>query len=545
MSTRLAEQLQQDQLLERTKQRLELSVDAAELGTFYCPMPLGPIEWNSTCKEHFWLPADATIDFDLFYSRLHSEDRERTRKAVEAAVFDRQPYDVEYRTVAPDGRMRWIRAKGRAYYDEAGQPLRFDGITIDISEQKRSEALRLQLLESERHARAAAEQASRLKDQFLATLSHELRTPLNSILGWTQLLRRHVSGADLERGLSVIERNARVQVRLIEDLLDMSRIVSGKLRFDVRPVDLSEVIRAAIESVQPAAAVKSIRIHTAVDPNAGPVQGDPARLQQVFSNLLSNALKFTPEGGAVQVTLEGGNAHVQIIVTDTGIGIAPEFLPHLFERFRQADGSTARQFGGLGLGLALVKSLVEAHGGAVRAESRGEHQGATFIVELPLSINRAECASFPKAQPRTSKPAASCLTDDEQPIRNVKVLVVDDDTDGRELIRRILEEHGAIVIAAASAAEALQKLGQERPEVILSDIGMPQQDGYEFIQAVRQLPLDAGGDTPAVALTAFAQSRDRQQALLAGYHSHLPKPVEPGELIAVVASLAGRVGASR
>lgn len=539
MSANWAELVEQQRLLEQTRQRLELSIEAAELGTFYCPMPLGPIEWNSTCKEHFWLPADCAIDFDLFYSRLHPEDRERTRKAVEAAVFERQPYDVEYRTVAPDGRMRWIRAKGRAYYDSEGRPLRFDGITIDISQQKRLEALRLQLLESERHARAEAEQASRLKDQFLATLSHELRTPLNSILGWTQLLRRPAAGADLERGLSVIERNAHVQVQLIEDLLDMSRIISGKLRFEVMPVDLSEVIRAAIEAVQPTAADKEIKIQTALDPNAGSVQGDPARLQQIVWNLLSNALKFTPARGAVQVTLERSNSHVQIIVADTGIGIAPEFLPHLFERFRQADGSTARQFGGLGLGLALVKNLVEAHGGTVRAESAGEHQGATFIVELPVSFARAQSVTLTGEKSATPALVAAGL------IKGIKVLVVDDDADGRDVIRRVLEEHGAIVIMAASAAEGLQQLRQERPQVILSDIGMPQQDGYEFIQSVRRLPLDAGGDTPAAALTAFARSQDRQQALLAGYHSHVPKPFEPGEILAVVASLAGRTGRYR
>jgi signal transduction histidine kinase/FixJ family two-component response regulator len=321
------------------QEQLEIAVDASELGTFHCDMPLDKIVWNARCKAHFWLPQEAEIDFDLFYSILHPDDRQRTREAIAACVYGGKVYDIEYRTVSPQGEVRWVRATGRTYYKEE-KPVRFDGTTQDITDRKRVEEERKQLLDIERTARLEAERTSRMKDEFLATLSHELRTPLNAILGWTQLLKRDQQDPEmLSEAISVIERNVRVQNQLIEDLLDMSRIISGNLRLDVQRVKLPEIINAAMEGVKPTAETKGVRLEKVIDRLVGPVSGDPGRLQQVLWNLLTNAIKFTPKGGKVRVLAEGKQSYVEISVTDTGEGIIRDFLPHLFERFSQADGS--------------------------------------------------------------------------------------------------------------------------------------------------------------------------------------------------------------
>jgi signal transduction histidine kinase/ActR/RegA family two-component response regulator len=399
------------------------------------------------------------------------------------------------------------------------------------------EAEREHLLKSEQFARVESERASRMKDEFLATLSHEIRTPLNAILGWATVLRSPRSkGADPAQGLEIIERNARLQAQMIDDLLDMSRIISGKLRLDVQRLELAEVIRAAAETVEPAAAAKGIRLQLVLDPLTGPVSGDPNRLQQVFWNLLSNAIKFTPKGGRVQVLLERVNSHVEVSVIDTGEGIEQAFLPHIFDRFRQADATSTRRHGGLGLGLAIVRQLIELHGGTIRAKSPGKDQGSTFIVTLPLTV------IHPDLEPVRSRrhPAA-----DEAPmtgescaqIAGVKVLVVDDEPDARELLRRLFEECDAIVFVAASAAEALSLVESGRPDVLVSDVGMPGEDGYSLIRKVRALPPERGGRTPAIALTAYARTEDRVKSMVSGFQHHLSKPIEPTELIAVVARL--------
>ncbi|HYE20623.1 MAG TPA: ATP-binding protein [Tepidisphaeraceae bacterium] len=403
-------------------------------------------------------------------------------------------------------------------------------------------AEREQLLAAERAARAEAERVSLMKDEFLATLSHELRTPLNAILGWAQILRSD-GGLDdnVAEGLDVIERNARVQTQLIEDLLDMSRIISGKIRLDVQRVDLQDVVKAAVASVRHSADQKGIRLQVVLDPLAGPVRGDPNRLQQCFWNLLSNAIKFTPKGGKVQVGLERVNSHLEVCVTDDGQGIRPEFLPHVFERFRQADSSSTRRHGGLGLGLSIVKNLVELHGGKVRAKSPGEGQGSTFCIELPVVVLHPPDDAAGRRHPRVPSPSpAAAGAADHPPLDGITVLAVDDEPDARNLIKRVLEDCGARVLLAASAAEGLEVVKRDRPDMIVSDIGMPDEDGYAFIRQVRALPPDAGGRTPAAALTAFARSEDRTRALRAGYQSHVSKPVEPTELTAVVASLAAR-----
>jgi PAS domain S-box-containing protein len=413
------------------------------------------------------------------------------------------------------------------------------GIAIDNARlyqaAQRAAEERTALLESERTARNAAERMSEMKDEFLATLSHELRTPLNAIVGWAHVLRQGTKdAADLAKGLDTIERNARMQAQLIEDLLDMSRITSGKMRLDVQTIQPLGFVQAALDTVRPALEAKGIRLDTVLDPAAGPISGDPSRLQQVVWNLLSNAIKFTPRGGRVQVVLKRAESHVEIVVTDSGAGIRPEFIAHLFERFRQADATTTRKHGGLGLGLSIVKHLLELHGGTVQVTSPGEGQGTTVTVYLPVLAAR-------RGAEDTAAATLPSLMRAEADLRGVKVLVVDDQEEARELIRRVLEDCRATVVTAGSAAEALTLVERERPDLLVSDIGMPEADGFELLRRVRALGAERGGRMPAIALTAFARSEDRTRALRAGFLVHVAKPVDPAELVATVATVTGRV----
>jgi PAS domain S-box-containing protein len=396
---------------------------------------------------------------------------------------------------------------------------------------------RRELLESERAARAAAERLSDVKDEFLATLSHELRTPLNAILGWASVLQSSPAAAepDLQKGFDTIVRNAKMQAQMIDDLLDMSRITSGKLRLDVQPLQPMNFVEAAVDTVRPAANAKGLRLDVLLDPAAGPISGDASRMQQVIWNLLSNAIKFTPRGGRVQVLLERVNSHIEITIADTGPGISNDLLPHLFDRFKQGDASTTREYGGLGLGLAIVKNLVELHGGRVEISSGGAGTGTTAKVHLPLLVvhdHRGGARAHPRASTEPARPAAA------KELAGLRVMVVEDQIDARELIDRILRDCGAVVVAAASAKQALAALDRELPDVIISDIGMPGMDGYELMRHVRQRA--DSGRIPAVALTAFARSEDRTRALRAGFSVHVSKPVDPAELIATVASVTGR-----
>ncbi len=385
------------------------------------------------------------------------------------------------------------------------------------------------LLDSERQARAEAERTSQMKDEFLATLSHELRTPLTAILGWAQVLRRGSRDqADLHRGLQTIERNARAQAQLIEDLLDMSSIASGKVQLEMLSLSPSAIAAAAIETVRPAAQAKQIHLHTEFEPLAGMVAGDANRLQQIIWNLLTNAIKFTPHGGMVTVGVRREGDQVAIFVRDTGIGIAPGFLAHVFERFRQADATTTRQHGGLGLGLSIVKHLVEQHGGTVDAESAGDGLGACFTVRLPRRNGKHEAA------PAGAGNAGSVAAHD---LSGLQVLVVDDEDDARELIKRILNDCNADVLTAATATEALNLLQHARPDLMVSDLGMPEVDGYGLLDRIRALGPARGGNLPAIALTAFARSEDRVRALSSGFLAHISKPVEPSELISKVAAM--------
>jgi signal transduction histidine kinase/CheY-like chemotaxis protein len=412
-----------------------------------------------------------------------------------------------------------------------------------LRELKQSEVLREQILIREQAARAEAEAANRVKDEFLSTLSHELRTPLTSIIGWTSLMRAgQVRGEVQAQALETIERNARIQSRLIDDLLDLSRIISGKLLLETREVELASIVSNSIEVVRPAANAKGILLTYECEPGAKTISGDSARLQQVAWNLLSNAVKFTPQGGEVSVRLARDGARVRLTVSDTGKGIAPEFLPHVFDRFRQADSATTRAYGGLGLGLAIVRHLAELHGGVPQAESAGEGRGSTFSVTFPLAQATAACAC------KGDEPAAEAFgqrVGRTEGLAGVRVLVVDDEQDTRKLISTVIAQSGAEVTACATAGEALEKLKTWRPHILMSDIGMPGEDGYAFIRRVRALPAERGGRTPAAALTAYARDEDRARAIAAGYQLHIAKPFSPDDLIAAVSDLQTQVDSSR
>lgn len=413
-------------------------------------------------------------------------------------------------------------------------------IVTDARARLNVEAEREQLLESERAARAAAERANRLKDDFLATLSHELRTPLSAIVGWAQILKlgKITEKQSLIEGVEAIERNARIQTQLIEDLLDVSRITSGKLRLDIQLVEVASIASAALESLAPAAIAKEVEVITVLDPHAGRVAADAGRFQQVVWNLLSNAVKFSPKGGKIYLRVRRIDSSVEVSVADEGQGISPDFLPHIFERFRQEDPSSTRSYGGLGLGLAIVKHLVELHGGTVHATSQGVDQGSEFVIRLPITSmfqptpTEIDTRSAPSDLPMPNYLKAGNIA-------GVKVLVVDDDADTRVLLKRLLHDCGAEVTATSDVRQALEMLASSEPQILISDIGMPSENGYDLIRRVRERGYDFQR-LPAIALTAFARSEDRRRALSAGFQLHLEKPVDPGELIAAVASLMGK-----
>jgi PAS domain S-box-containing protein len=490
--------------------------------------------FNQKFLEIWGLPSDTVA------GGQHGELARRVAHLFGApgAVFDR--IDAVY-TSSEQALDTLALSDGRVF-ERFSRPQYIDGQSVgrvwsyrDVTARTHAEDTLRGIVETERKARVEIDRVSRLKDEFLATLSHELRTPLTAILGWAKvLLLKRDDGASLERGLDAIARNAKAQARLIEDLLDMNRIVSGKLRLEVQPTDLASVIEAAVESVRPSADAKSIRLHTVLDPLSAPVSGDPNRLQQVVWNLLTNAVKFTPRGGRIEVLLERVASHLEVAVRDNGIGIEAHFLPQVFDRFRQADASTTRAHGGLGLGLSIARQLVELHGGSMRATSDGLGRGAAFIVTLPLSATRREAE-----RERAGAATASGLSNGPS-LAGLKILVVDDEADARQLVEQLLRDCHAEVHSAKSAAEALVLLEKVRPDILLSDIGMPECDGYQFIQQVRRLSAERGGKTPAVALTAFARTEDRIRTMVAGYQVHLSKPVEPHELLAAVGSLSGR-----
>ncbi|HUE31309.1 MAG TPA: ATP-binding protein, partial [Verrucomicrobiae bacterium] len=468
-----------------------------------------PVErWTS--EPQFWL------------SLLHPEDRERTIGLCRRAIDEGRDQEVEYRLVAANGTTVWMHDTIQVVRDRRGRMRKLRGFMTDVSDRKRTEEERVRLLADMEHARRQAEVANRVKDEFLATLSHELRTPLGAILLWVRLLRgTPLDQATTARALAMIEQDAKALERIVGDILDVSRIITGKLGLQVGVVDLGPTIQAAIESLRPAADARSIHIECTLDRSATSISGDEARLRQVVWNLLSNAIKFTPKGGRIDIRLERAGSAAQITVKDTGRGIEPDFLPHVFERFLQADSSTTRAHGGLGLGLAIVRHLVELHGGSVHAESPGEGGGATFAVRLPLLPVRP-----PEASGKSRQPAgASAPT-----LEGVRVLLVEDDLNTRESLGILLRQRGARVTATESAAEGFRALEREPPDVLVSDLGMPHEDGFSLIRKVRALGQERGCRVPAVALTGYANPETRARALSEGYDVHLPKPADPEEL---------------
>ncbi|MBD1828682.1 response regulator [Microcoleus vaginatus GB1-A2] len=470
---------------------------------------------------------------EVWQRSVHPEDRDRVVADWLAWIKEGHEYSNEFR-LASNESVRWINVQSSPMFSDFGKLIGHVGTVRDVTDRKQADEERGRLIR-EQVARQEAERANQMKDEFLAILSHELRTPLNAILGWSRLLRaKKFDEETIDKALETIERNAKSQSQLIEDILDVSRILRGKLNLNKHTIRLESVIDLAIDSLQPLADEKSIVIELTCSPNVGEVIGDFDRLQQIVWNLLSNAIKFTPQEGKVEVLLDSVGDEAQIQIIDSGIGIAPDFLPYVFDRFRQADSSTTRSYGGLGLGLAIVRHLVEQHGGKVSAENN-PGEGAKFTVALPLAQRKAPGAEDAWSEVDDPPEAPPALV-------NLQLLVVDDDNDTREFLIALLEEEGAMVRSAASVAEALAALESCWPDVLLSDIGMPGSDGYELIGRVREMEVLRGGKIPAIALTAYARESDRQQALQAGFQMHFSKPVEVSELIAGIANLAGMVG---
>jgi PAS domain S-box-containing protein len=494
---------------------------------------------NRAWFEYSGLTTAATAQANLA-DLVHPDDFAGALALWQAARDDGQAVDVQCRLRrGRDGAYRWHIGRVVPERDDAGQLVGWVATATDIEDHKRAEEAYASLVVDERQARQEAEAANRAKDEFLATLSHELRTPLNAMIGWTRMLRtRSLPPAKAVKALETIERNAKAQADLIEDILDVSRIITGKLRIEIQAADLRTIIDAAIEAVRPAAEGKGIQLEKIIHEVPARFSADPARMQQVIWNLLSNAIKFTSAGGRVCIDVDQVGTDVVIEVKDNGCGIAPEFKPFVFDRFRQLDSTSKRSHGGLGLGLAIVRHLVELHGGTVSVDSEGIGEGATFTVRLPARTAAVQAHAVERSASRPP-PAESEVPAEENPLRldGIKVLLVDDEPDARELLCEVLQHYGAIPIPAVTADEALTLLRAERPDVLLSDIGLPGEDGYSLVSRVRALPPEEGGATPAAALTAYARSEDGRRALSAGFHRHAVKPIQPHALALLVAEL--------
>ncbi len=514
---------------QESEERLRLATDAARLGTFDWDIPTQQVTWNRFHRTLLGYAPELSSSFAAWERRVHPDDLAGATAALQLAQDSNTDYSCEYRVIWEDGSLHWLAALGRFYYDSDNRPLRMTGIIQDITDRVQFERDRERILQQKQAALAESERVNRIKDEFLAILSHELRSPLNPILGWTKLLQtRKLDETKTIAALATIERNAKAQCQLIDDLLDMARVLRGKLSLNMASVDLLLVIESAIDTVQTVAIAKSIQIHPVLS-DTRQVSGDAVRLQQIVWNLLTNAVKFTPSGGRIDIRLEQIDNQAQITITDTGKGISPDFLPHIFESFRQEDASVTRKHGGLGLGMAIVYQLVEAHGGIVTADSLGDGKGATFTVRLPL-LN----VTSKKNQSSPSREQNLDLT-------SIRVLVIDDEPDSRELLAVMLTQARAEVMSVASAAEFLAALESFQPDVAVSDIGMPEVDGYTLLRQVRSLSLEQGGQVPAIALTAYAGEIDRQHAIAAGFQTHIAKPIEPDQLVtAIVSLLSGR-----
>jgi PAS domain S-box-containing protein len=529
--------------LRESEERLLQAAAIAGLGTFDTDLSTLAMAVNEPGRGIYGWAPDVALTFASAQAQFHPDDRERVVRTVRAAFEESgaEAFDIEHRIVRTDGAVRWIRVRGRALFDWTEgerRATRCLGTFVDITDRKETEERRERILRTERAGREEAERLGRLKDEFLATVSHELRTPLNAILGWSQLLRRRPMGLEETRSaIEVIDRNARAQAQLIDDLLDMSRFASGSIRVDMHHVDPAMVVSTAVQSIQPSADAKHIQLQQQLRTGGATVFGDAVRLQQVVWNLLSNALKFTPPGGSIDVRLERIGCRVDLTVRDTGTGIQPDFLPHIFEPFRQQDASTTRRHGGVGLGLSIVKQLVEIHAGEVRATSAGQGKGATFVVSLPVSSDW-EVTLAPSPGPLAAESDREIAA--TKPLHGLRVMAVEDEPDALALLERVLADAGAEVVGVTSAEAALEHLRQQCVDLLISDIGMPEVDGYDLIRAVRAFSEPALARVPAIAVSAYARTQDGERALEAGYQRYLAKPLDVPELLAVAVDLAGR-----
>ncbi|WOD39787.1 PAS domain-containing protein [Nodosilinea sp. E11] len=518
--------------LQESKKRLQLGMQVSGFALAQIDYSTNTVTLTPEAAALYDLPPDhLTLSRDQLHATFHPEDRPQLEQHIQA-VLDPEGegwFSQDHRILRSNGAVRWLSVRKQVFFDRSSSPPKPSHailVALDITDRKQAEVERAHLLQQEQAARAEAERANRIKDEFLAVLSHELRSPLNPILGWTKLLQlRKFDAAKTAEALAIIERNANLQTQLIDDLLDVAKILRGKLVIELATVDLAVVIESAIETVRAAAVAKSIQLHSAL-PQIGCISGDSARLQQVVWNVLSNAIKFTPQQGRVDILLERVGNQAQIKVSDTGKGINPTFLPHLFESFQQEDASITRKYGGLGLGLAIVRSLVEAHGGTITADSPGEDQGATFTIHFPLIAIEPEVE---QSEPRLAQ---------DLDLTGVRVLAVDDEPDARELLTVVLTMYGADVLTVTSAAEVLTALTSFQPDVLVSDIGMPYDDGYSLIQQIRGLPPEQGGQIPAIALTAYARDEDYKRAIASGFQQQVTKPLNPEQLVQVVGTLA-------
>ncbi|HEY3216749.1 MAG TPA: MASE1 domain-containing protein [Candidatus Eisenbacteria bacterium] len=523
----IRERTRAEERLRASEARLLEAQQVGRIGSWEWDMERNRVWWSEALYALYGLDPDSFgASYEAFLELVHPDDRDRVHGIVQAAARDAQPFSFEHRIVRPDGTVLTMHARGRVVTDPSGKPLRMMGTGQDISEHKRAEEQRSHLIR-EQVARREAEQTSRLKDEFLTTLSHELRNPLNAIVGWVHLLREgRLDRETSSRAIEAVHRNAQIQSQLILDLLDLSRLKAGRVELRRQSVDLRTVIEQALDTMRPTALAKGVALHSAAD-DVAQVSGDPERLQQVVWNLLSNAINHTQEGGRVDVSLSTDDSVAEIRVQDNGRGIPPEVLPHIFDRFRQGDVTAARRHGGLGLGLAIVKQLVELHGGSVRAANRHGGQGAVCTVTLPLSRAAGQRG---EVQSPISAPAYGAL-------RGVRVLVVDDDPDARELLTVLMTGRGAEVVSAGSGAEALSCLRSSTPDVLITDIEMPSQNGYELLAEVRRLPGAGVGSVPAIALTAYAGAHHAERAMRSGFQAHVAKPFEPDELVKLVEGL--------
>jgi PAS domain S-box-containing protein len=553
----LTERRRAESELRSSEERLRLLIASVRDYAIFVLDPTGHVaSWNPGAERLKGYQANEIIG--QHFSRFYPEEDIRAGKCERELEDSARlgSFEDEGWRLRKDGSPFWANVVITPIRDAKGTLVGFAKVTRDLSERKRHEEERISLARAEEAKRVAeanqeraralalelssardrAEQATRLKDEFLATVSHELRTPLNAILGWARMLATGSLPADKAiHAVETIVRNATAQSKIIEDLLDVSRIITGQLRLDVDDVDVNQLVSAAIEVVRPGAEAKGLTFQWLLNPDAGVIKGDAVRLQQILWNLLTNAVKFTPRGGRIHVTLHREDSHVTIEVADTGKGIAPEFLQRVFDRFTQHESTNSQRIGGLGLGLAIVKHLAELHGGSVAAHSDGENAGSKFVVKLPHAPVRT-----PRAEARVTDVASDSSCPPE--LVGLHVLVLDDERDARELIQTVLQRAKAVVTLASSAAEAHAAIRQSKPDVIVSDIGMPGEDGYAFIARLRALSREEGGRIPAIALTAYAQADDRRRALLAGFQNHVTKPVEPQELMIIIANLAGRYG---